>query len=223
MWIARAFFSAASACSTCSVLSVFWSLMADIFCPEQAKRLYGFLAAGPAPAACWDRSSPQRSRRSSARSTCCCSRWCFSALRSSAFAIDACGMRALLPPTRPASPDGGRGREPAARAAVLWAGFALVANSPYLLSISAFVAAADLGLARSCTCSRPTWSRGAAGSRAQTQLFGWLDFIVQAMALLIAAVRPQPLHEVDAHFDGDRPWRRSLMVFGYSALGCSRR
>ena len=44
-WIARAFFVWLTVFAL-FVPSVFWSLMADIFRPEQAKRLYGFLAAG---------------------------------------------------------------------------------------------------------------------------------------------------------------------------------
>jgi AAA family ATP:ADP antiporter len=43
-WIARAFFVWLSVFNL-FVVSVFWSLMADLFKPEQAKRLFGFIAA----------------------------------------------------------------------------------------------------------------------------------------------------------------------------------
>jgi AAA family ATP:ADP antiporter len=44
-WVARAFFIWASVFNL-FVVSVFWSFMADIFSNEQAKRLFGFVAAG---------------------------------------------------------------------------------------------------------------------------------------------------------------------------------
>jgi AAA family ATP:ADP antiporter len=44
-WVARAFFIWASVFNL-FVVSVFWSFMADIFTNEQARRLFGFIAAG---------------------------------------------------------------------------------------------------------------------------------------------------------------------------------
>ncbi len=44
-WVARAFFIWASVFNL-FVVSVFWSLMADIFTNEQARRVFGFIAAG---------------------------------------------------------------------------------------------------------------------------------------------------------------------------------
>jgi len=44
-WVARAFFIWLSVFNL-FVISVFWSLMADLFSNEQAKRLFGFIAAG---------------------------------------------------------------------------------------------------------------------------------------------------------------------------------
>lgn len=44
-WVARAFFVWVSVFNLFAI-SVFWSFMADIFTTEQAKRLYGFIAAG---------------------------------------------------------------------------------------------------------------------------------------------------------------------------------
>jgi len=44
-WVARAFFIWASVFNL-FVVSVFWSFMADIFSNEQARRLFGFIAAG---------------------------------------------------------------------------------------------------------------------------------------------------------------------------------
>jgi len=44
-WVARAFFIWLSVFNL-FVVSVFWSFMADLFTKEQAKRLYGFIAAG---------------------------------------------------------------------------------------------------------------------------------------------------------------------------------
>ena len=45
IWIARVFFIWTSVYNL-FVLAVFWSFMADIFRPEQAKRLFGFIAVG---------------------------------------------------------------------------------------------------------------------------------------------------------------------------------
>ena len=44
-WIARVFFVWLSVFNL-FVVSVFWSLMADVFAPEQGKRLFGVIAAG---------------------------------------------------------------------------------------------------------------------------------------------------------------------------------
>ncbi len=45
IWVGRAFFVWASAFNV-FVVSVFWGFMADVFRPEQARRLFGFIATG---------------------------------------------------------------------------------------------------------------------------------------------------------------------------------
>ena len=64
--VARVFFVWIRVLNLLFVPSVFWSLMLEIFVREQSKRLFGFLAAGTAPAACSGRSSRRRFVKSSA-------------------------------------------------------------------------------------------------------------------------------------------------------------
>ena len=99
----------------------------------------------------------------------------------------------------------------------LWAGFSLVAKSPYLLSIAAFVllltwVSTFLYLQQAELVQKALPDRDQ-----QTQLFGWVDFIVQSLSLLIQLF-------VLSRFT---KWMRLstvimmapiLMVFGYSAL-----
>ena len=67
-----------------------------------------------------------------------------------------------------------------------WAGFSLVAKSPYLLSIAAFVLLLDLGHRRFLYLQQAELVEKALPDRdAQTQLFGWVDFTVQSSSLLI--------------------------------------
>jgi AAA family ATP:ADP antiporter len=99
----------------------------------------------------------------------------------------------------------------------LWAGFSLVAKSPYLLSIAAFIllltwVSTFLYLQQAELVEKALPDRDQ-----QTRLFGWVDFTVQSMSLLIQLFALSRFTK----------WMRLstvitiapvLMVFGYSAL-----
>jgi AAA family ATP:ADP antiporter len=99
----------------------------------------------------------------------------------------------------------------------LWAGFSLVAKSPYLLSIAAFVllltwVSTFLYLQQAELVQKALPDRDQ-----QTQLFGWVDFTVQSLSLVIQLFALSRFTK----------WMRLstvimtapiLMVFGYSAL-----
>lgn len=215
-WIARAFFVWLTVFAL-FVPSVFWSLMADIFRPEQAKRLYGFLAAGtsaggvlgPAIAA----------TLAPVVGTINLLLFSMVFLFASIFCIRYLTVwhaRAIAANPQAAA-NNPRGDVNQALGGSLWAGFSLVAKSPYLLNISAFVllltwVSTFLYLQQADLVQKALPDRDA-----QTRLFGTVDFIVQALSLLIQLFALSRFTK----------WMRIstvimmapiLMVFGYAAL-----
>jgi AAA family ATP:ADP antiporter len=182
-WVARAFFVWVSVYNL-FVVSVFWSLLADLFTTAQAKRLFGFVAGGGSAGAllgsatvAWlaDRLGvatlvllSAAFLEASARCAAALARW---AARARA-ASEAGGGEAA----RPARGD-------AALGGSAWAGFAEVARSPYLLGIAVQMLLFALGstflyfnLARSVAAAFPDPATRAA-------LFAKVDLAVSLAAL----------------------------------------
>jgi ATP:ADP antiporter, AAA family len=213
-WIARAFFIWITVFAL-FVPSVFWSLMADIFRPEQAKRLYGFLAAGTSAGGVVGPFIA--ATLAPVVGTINLLLFSMVFLAASIFCIRYLTMwhaRAVAAHQAAAEV---RGDVNQPLGGSLWAGFTLVAKSPYLLSIAAFVlllswASTFLYLQQAELVEKALPNRDQ-----QTQLFGWVDFTVQSLSLVIQLFALSRFTK----------WLRLstvimmapiLMVFGYSAL-----
>jgi ATP:ADP antiporter, AAA family len=213
-WIARAFFIWITVFAL-FVPSVFWSLMADIFRPEQAKRLYGFLAAGTSAGGVLGPFIA--AMLAPVVGTINLLLFSMVFLAASIFCIRYLTMwheRAVAAHQAAAEV---RGDVNQPLGGSLWAGFTLVAKSPYLLSIAAFIllltwVSTFLYLQQAELVEKALPNRDQ-----QTQLFGWVDFTVQSLSLVIQLFALSRFTK----------WLRLstvimtapiLMVFGYSAL-----
>lgn len=176
VWIARAFYIWLSVMNL-FVISIAWSLMADLFAPDQGHRLFGQIAAG---ASLGGLTGPVLSGflvgplgeagllyLSSALllSTLLCVRYLFR-------------WRGSAGPLAGASPGESMGGS-------IWAGLTLILRSPYLIAIAAFVvllATANTFLyfeqARIVEAAFPDRT-------AQTRVFAAIDATVQALTILI--------------------------------------
>jgi ATP:ADP antiporter, AAA family len=215
-WIARAFFVWLTVFAL-FVPSVFWSLMADIFRPEQAKRLYGFLAAGTSAGGVL---GPLiAATLAPVVGTINLLLFSIVFLGASIFCIRylTTWHARVVAANQAAAGARGGGDVNQALGGSLWAGFTLVAKSPYLLSIAAFIllltwVSTFLYLQQAELVEKALPDRDQ-----QTQLFGWVDFIVQSLSLLIQLFALSRFTK----------WMRMstvfmlapvLMVFGYGAL-----
>lgn len=215
-WIARGFFVWLTVFGL-FVPSVFWSLMADIFRPEQAKRLYGFLAAGTSAGGVL---GPLiAAMLSPVVGTINLLLFSMVFLGASIFCIRYLTMwHARVVAANPAAAASNpRGDVNQALGGSLWGGFSLVAKSPYLLSISAFIllltwVSTFLYLQQAELVEKALPDRDA-----QTQLFGWVDFIVQSLSLLIQLFALSRFTKW-LRFSTVIMMAPILMVFGYSAL-----
>jgi AAA family ATP:ADP antiporter len=215
-WIARAFFVWLTVFAL-FVPSVFWSLMADIFRPDQAKRLYGFLAAGTSAGGVL---GPLiAATLAPVVGTINLLLFSMVFLGASIFCIRylTTWHARVVAANQAAAGVRGGGDVNKALGGSLWAGFTLVAKSPYLLSIAAFIllltwVSTFLYLQQAELVEKALPDRDQ-----QTQLFGWVDFIVQSLSLLIQLFALSRFTK----------WMRMstvfmlapvLMVFGYGAL-----
>ncbi len=179
-WVARAFFVWVSVYNL-FVVSVFWSLLADLFTSAQAKRLFGFVAAGGSAGALLGSATvawlagrlgvatlvlvSAGFLEASARCASALARWAGSGREAEAGAAPAAR------------------RGDAALGGSAWAGFAAVARSPYLLGIAIQIVLFALGstflyfnLARSVAAAFPD-------PAARAALFAKVDLAVSLGAL----------------------------------------
>jgi AAA family ATP:ADP antiporter len=175
--VARAFFVWVSVFNL-FVVSLFWSLMADLFRPGQAARLFGFISAG---GSCGALAGPALTASLAAP------------LGTANLLLVSCGflgialvcIHALV---RRADPPSDPSPSPAGAAdsigGTTWSGVAVILRSPYLLGIVAYVLLytvllgfAYLELARTVAASYPD-------SAQRTALFAHLDLAVNVLTLL---------------------------------------
>jgi AAA family ATP:ADP antiporter len=168
------------------VPSVFWSLMADIFRPDQAKRLFGFLIAGTSTGGIVGPFISATLVRTVGTINLLLIAIVF--LVASIFCIrylTRWHARAHNPATATRGGDTQQQDVNRPLGGSLWAGFSLVARSPYLQGIAIFMvllgwASTFLYLQQADLVEKALPDR-----EARTQLFGWVDFSVQAMSLLL--------------------------------------
>jgi AAA family ATP:ADP antiporter len=183
-WIARTFFVWITVFAL-FVPSVFWSLMADIFRPDQAKRIYGFLAAGtsaggvlgPLIAATLAPVVGTINLLLFSMGFLALSILCIRYLTHWHARIVATNPAAAA---TPASADVNK-----ALGGSLWGGFVLLMKSRYLLSIGAFVFLLSWATTFLYMQQAELVEKAIPDRDAQTQLFGWVDFAVQTMSLLL--------------------------------------
>jgi ATP:ADP antiporter, AAA family len=158
------------------VVSVFWSLLADLFTSGQAKRLFGFVAAGGSAGALLG---------SALVATLADRLGVANLLLLSAAFLEASARCAAALARRgsPASDAAEPAREDAALGGSAFAGFGAVARSPYLLAIAAQTLLFSLGstflyfnLARKVAAAL-------GDSAARTALFAQVDLAVNVVAL----------------------------------------
>ncbi|HEY6100313.1 MAG TPA: MFS transporter [Anaeromyxobacter sp.] len=177
-WVARAFFVWVSVYNL-FVVSVFWSLLADVFTSGQAKRLFGFIAAGgTAGGLLGSATVAWLAGRVGVANIVLLSAallelaaWCATGLARWA--------------RRGPAPDAGAPgrRDESALGGSAWAGFAAIARSPYLLGIAAHMLLFALAstflyfsLARTVAAAFPT-------PAARAALFANVDLVIGLLAL----------------------------------------
>lgn len=178
IWIARAFYIWLSVMNL-FVISLAWSLMADVFDPDQAHRLFGQVAAG---ASLGGLTGPLISGLLVAPLGEAGLLYLSSALLLTTLPC----VRLLLAWREKAGPRSQAHEPPANRiGGSIWAGLTLIARSPYLLAISGFIlllTAATTFLyfeqARIVEATFPDRTR-------QTQVFAAIDVVVQSLTILI--------------------------------------
>jgi AAA family ATP:ADP antiporter len=178
-WVARAFFVWVSVYNL-FVVSVFWSLLADLFTSAQGKRLFGFVAAGGSAGALLGSATVAWLAAHAGVANL--------VLLSAAFlevAAQCAARLARWARRAPAAASAGTAprREEGALGGSAWAGFAAVARSPYLLAIAIQMLLFALGstflyfnLARSVAAAFPE-------PAARAALFARVDLAVNVLAL----------------------------------------
>jgi AAA family ATP:ADP antiporter len=177
-WVARAFYVWVSVYNL-FVVSVFWSLLADIFTPGQGKRLWGFVSAGgPAGALLGSATVAWLAQHVGIANL---------VLLSAAFLeIASWCASGLARWARRAAATGGESaprREEGALGGSAWSGFSTVARSPYLLGVALQIVLFSLGstflyfnLMRSVASALPE-------PGARVALFGKFELAINVLAL----------------------------------------
>ncbi len=181
VWVARVFFVWVSVYNL-FVVSVFWSLLADLFTSGQGKRLFGFVAAGGTAGALLGSTTVAwlAGRLGVANLVLLSALFLELAARSAAgLARWARRTPAAAGEARETAPR----REEGALGGSAWAGFASVVRSPYLLGVAVQMLLFSLGstflyfnLARSVAVAFPD-------AAARAALFAKVDLAVSLLAL----------------------------------------
>jgi AAA family ATP:ADP antiporter len=172
VWVARSFYVWLSVYNL-FVVSVFWSLLADLFTSAQAKRLFGFVAAGGTAGALLG---------SALVATLAGRLGVANLLLLSAAFLEAsarCATALARRGRERAAPAG----EDAALGGSAFAGFAAVARSPYLLAISVQMFLFSLGSTFLYFNLLRTVAASLGDSAARTALFAKVDLAVNVAAL----------------------------------------
>ena len=178
VWVARAFFVWVSVYNL-FVVSVFWSLLADLFTSAQGKRLFGFVAAGgTAGALLGSATVAWLAGRAGVANLVL-----LSAVFLELAARCAAGLARWARRPAGAGGDAAPRAEEGALGGSAFAGFSAVARSPYLLGVAAQIVLFSLGstflyfnLARSVAVAFPE-------AAARAALFAKVDLAVNLLAL----------------------------------------
>jgi ATP:ADP antiporter, AAA family len=180
VWMARAFYVWVSVYNL-FVVSVFWSLLADVFTPGQGKRLFGFVAAGGTAGALLGSATVAWLSVHLSVGT-------LVLLSAASLEIAARCASGLSRWAREVPPPGGEAAAPRKEEGALggsaWSGFTAVVRSRYLLGVAAQIVLFSLGstflylnLLRIAAAVLP-------GTAARLALFAKVDLAVNVLALV---------------------------------------
>jgi AAA family ATP:ADP antiporter len=159
------------------VVSLFWSLMADLFRPAQAARLFGFISAG---GSCGALAGPTLTATLAAPLGTA-----NLLLVSAAFlALALVCIRALVRGAEPSASGRTDAAPPDAIGGTTWSGIAVIARSPYLLGIVAYVLLYTVLLGFAYLELARLVSETYRDSAQRTALFAQVDLAVNVLTLL---------------------------------------
>jgi AAA family ATP:ADP antiporter len=159
------------------VVSLFWSLMADLFRPAQAARLFGFISAG---GSCGALAGPTLTTVLAAPLGTA-----KLLLVSAGFlALAIVCIRALVRGAEPAGPGRPGAAPPDSIGGTTWSGVAVIARSPYLLGIVAYVLLYTVLLGFAYLELARLVSETYRDSALRTALFAQVDLAVNVLTLL---------------------------------------
>ena len=176
--VARAFFVWVSVFNL-FVVSLFWSLMADLFRPEQATRLFGFISAG---GSCGALAGPTLTALLAAPlGTANLLLVSCAFLGSALVCIQALVRRSGATGDRPT----GQAQQPVdSIGGTTWSGVAVIVRSPYLLGIVAYVLLYTVLLGFAYLELARMVAQSYADSAQRTSLFAQVDLAVNVLTLL---------------------------------------
>jgi ATP:ADP antiporter, AAA family len=196
-WIARTYFVWVSVFNL-FVVAAFWSLMADVFTREQAGRLFGFIWAGAStggligPSVAHELAVPLGAINLLPISAVLLAlslvfmsmviRW--QHRHSSATAAHASALKGVAAPAASVAAAGGSSHEDALGGGI-FAAFAQVARSPYLLGIAVFVLLMTWVSTFFYLEQQAFVAKAFATTDERTRFFGGIDFWVQAASLVM--------------------------------------
>ena len=176
--VARAFFVWVSVFNL-FVVSLFWSLMADVFRPEQATRLFGLISAG---GSCGALAGPTLTATLAAP------------LGTANLLLVSCAflaaalvcVHALIHRAEPSAESAQEQAQPASDSigGTTWSGLAVIARSPYLLGVVAYVLLYTVLLGFAYLDLARLVAQTYADSAQRTALFARVDLAVNVLTLL---------------------------------------
>jgi AAA family ATP:ADP antiporter len=187
VWTGRVFF-VWTAVYSLFVVSVFWSVMADVFRSGQAKRLFGFIAVGGTLGSL----SGSAATALLVRSVGVANLLLVSAVLLEIGALFAAAIPGLSAREAEASAESNvnerrRGRDPRAIGGSVWAGMTHVARSPYLLAIAGFLVLYTLGSTVLYFTQVDVIGAHYATREARTEILARMEFATQLLTALTQA------------------------------------
>lgn len=189
--VARVFFVWVSVFNLFAV-TVFWSLMADLFSSEQGKRLFGFIGAGGTAGALL---GPLITIALAARiGPVNLLLIAISFLELAVFCVHRLERVAgALGGVEPGGREEAGGREPGGLGGGAFAALPALLRSPYLLGVSLWVSLLSLSATILYLAQAHLVSAGVHGAGAQTRVFAGIDFMVSLLTLATQLFATGPL------------------------------
>jgi ATP:ADP antiporter, AAA family len=182
VWMARAFYVWVSVYNL-FVVSVFWSLLADVFTPGQGKRLFGFVSAGGTAGALLGSATVAWLSHLSVGTLVL-----LSAASLEIAAQCASGLSRWARRAPPAGEDATPRRDEGALGGSAWGGFSAIVRSPYLLGVGLQIVLFSIGSTFLYLNFQRTVGAVLPGTAARLALFAKMDLAVNVLALAMGAL-----------------------------------